>query len=210
MTDLQTVEITKPTLPSPLPTDYQLLVNCAYDHWQALSAQVRAHNEAIHPRCNEVIHVIGVEGLLRSPRQDEIAAVMPAKVNAAVMLANYNYQVGNGGHAQHHDNRYSGALPSLIQLMTGATALGIPQAAESLAIMEEYGRRLDRIEKDSRPMGYFHDDEEDGMGDDCDPFDDLDTRYYALDGEKLGQDVLDRFEECVLQNFGADAFRMAA
>lgn len=214
MNPVKTVEITAPDLPSPLPTDHQALMDVFYGTWSALTAKVRDNNAALAEGCNDVYIMPGIPGMMRSPTQDEIAAVMPAKVNAAVMLGNYNYQVGNGGHSQHAGNNYASALPALIQLMTGATALGIPQAAESLAILEEYAARLDAVDKLSHPMGHFADNDDDDRTcddlDDGETYNDLDKRYYALDGEKLCQDVLDRFEECVLRNFGAAAFRKAA
>lgn len=200
MTDMPTVAITQPTLPSPLPTEWQGLVDCFYNHFQALTAQVRENNAALSEGCNDVWIAPGIPGMMRGPRQDEIAAVMPAKVNAAVVLANANYQVCNGGFSQYVCNGYHAGVPSVIQLLTGAVTLGVPQAADALAIFEEFSARLAAEERNSPPLGHFQDDE-DEMDEDGDSYDDLDTRYYKLDGDKLGQDVLDRFDDILTASF---------
>jgi len=105
--NLPTIEITQPELPDPLPTDHQGLMNVFYDHWQALSAKVRESNAALQEGCCDVFVNPNVDGMMRGPRQAEIAAVMPPKVNAAVILGNMHYQIGNGGWAQYDHNGYS-------------------------------------------------------------------------------------------------------
>ena len=198
---LPTIAITQPTLPSPLPTDFQRLVDCFYDHWQALSAQVRDNNAALGKGCCDVFINPSIAGMMRSPYQNEIAAVMPAKVNAAVALANANYQIGNGGFSQYHDNGYSAGLPTVVQLLTGAAALGVPQAAETLVIFEEFGERLRVEEEDTRRASRWNGEDEPDFGEDRDPYGDLDTRYYELQTEALCQAVLDRFQTILEASF---------
>jgi len=212
MTGLPTVEITQPTLPSPLPGDHQALMNIFYDLWQSLSAKVRESNAALKPGCDDVWIDPSTPGMLRSPHQEEIAAVMPPKVNAAVMLGNMHYQIGNGGWAQWHDNGYSTAAPALLQMLDGAAALGIENAADVAEMMRTFVKRIEDAEESRRSASrsYFGHDNDDEDFDEGRVDDDLCTRYYALDGEKLCQDILDRFEETVLQNFGAAAFKKAA
>lgn len=216
--DFATIAIPAPTLPSPLPTDQQALMNIFYDFWQALSAQVREHNKAVQERAKtDGVDVssapFGVDmetyDFLRELRQAEIAAVMPHKVNAAVILGNMNYQVNNGGWAQYLDNRYAESLGAAVSLFKGATDIGIPDADKVLAILEEFGRRLDDREKTtSFGSGLGDDDYDDG---DSDPFGDLDTRYYAIKThEPLMQAILDRFDDVVAGAFMAGAYRKAA
>lgn len=214
--DFATLAIPAPTLPNPLPTDHQKLMNTFYDFWQGLSAQVREHNKAVQERANtDGVDVssapFGVDmetyDFLREPRQAEIAAVMPHKVNAAVILGNMNYQVNNGGWAQYLDNRYAESLGATASLFKGAADIGIPDADKVLAILEDFGRRLEDREK-TTSFGSGDDDYDDG---DSDPFGDLDTRYYAIeDHELLMQAILDRFDDVVAGAFMAGAYRKAA
>lgn len=166
-----------------------------YDLWRSLSAKVDENNasrgEGIGTADNWPIV------LLRQPHQEEIAGVMPAKVNAAVMLGNMHYQICNGGWEQWHGNRYSYAAPALLQLLDGAAALGIEHAADVAGMMRIFLQRLNGVDHEF--------DEDDGNRGRRDG--DLCERYYDLDGEKLCQDILDRFEDCALQNFGAASFR---
>lgn len=193
MSDFPTIAIPQPTLPSPLPTAWQELMDCFYVHWQSLSTQVRANNAALAEGCDDVFVNIRIPGMLRSPHQDEIAAVMPPKVNAAVVLGNWNYQIFNGGHSQWDDNGYSAGAPNVAQLLTGAVALRIADAKEALDIVETFMARKEQMERD-RSMEL----EDDVEGN---PYDDLDTRLYAIDTETLGQAVLDRFEDILAASF---------
>ena len=86
--NLPTVTIPHPTLPSPLPTDHQELMDVFYEHYQMLASKVRENNASLQEGCNEIFVNPSIEGMLRTPEQREIAAVMPPKVNAAVILGN--------------------------------------------------------------------------------------------------------------------------
>lgn len=189
--NMPTVAITQPRLPAVLPTDTQGLMDVFHGFWQTLSAQVAANNKAIDDRCCDVFVVAGAPGMMRGPTQAEIAAVMPAKVNAAVMLGNMNYQIGNGGLSQYLDNGYATAVPQLIAMFEAANALGVRDAGHVANILTEFAKRRDA--QDARPSyerGYFASNDEDQFG----IYSDLDDRYYEIDGERVMQDLLDRFE----------------
>lgn len=200
---LPTIEIPQPDLPSPLPTEHQALMNVFYDYWQALSAKVRENNAALCEGCNELWVNPQIEGMLRSPNQAEIAAVMPPKVNAAVILGNMHYQIGNGGWAQYDDNGYSESIDAARALYEGGVSVGVENADKVVAIIDEFRKRKGEADK---PGGYYGYDEDDESQDDGDIYDDLDTRYYAIDGEPLMQDILDRFEEITSYSFLAGAY----
>jgi len=219
--ELTTVPLTQPTLPSPLPNDHQALMNLFYDYWKQMSAQVTQNNDKVRKAAEDagvdITHFpfdvdTDTYVFMRDPRQAEIADVMPPKVNAAVVLGNFNYQVNNGGFSQYLDNGYAASVEAVIALFKGAADLGIADAAEVLAIVQEFS---DRSESERAPTrgsyrGYCDDDEDDGdfHGD---PYGDLCTRYYAIEGhEPLMQAILDRFDEVVAGAFMAGAYKKAA
>jgi hypothetical protein len=219
--DFATIAIPAPTLPNPLPTDHQALMDHFYTTWQDLAAKVREHNRAVQERAKtDGVDVSSAPfdvdmdkyDFLREPRQAEIAAVMPHKVNAAVILGNTNYQIGNGGFSQLHDNGYTASLGAVITLYKGAADLGIADADKVLAILEEFAKRLEADEKSSAPaFGYAFGSGEDEEEELRDSFDDLDTRYYAIENiEPMMQAILDRFEEVAMGAFMAGAYRKAA
>ena len=203
--NLPTIEITQPELPATLPTEHQKLMNLFYGHWQTLSAEVRKNNADLQEGCCDVFVNPNVEGMLRGPSQSEIAAVMPAKVNAAVILGNMHYQIGNGGWAQYDGNGYSESVDAARALYEGAAKVGIENADRVVELIDEFKKRKGESEQ---PGGYYGDDDDnDGDGD---IYDDLDTRYYDIEGEPLMQAMLDRFEEITAYSFMAGAYRKAA
>lgn len=159
MNDVLERTVEAPVLPMPLPTDHQALMDLFYGHWQASG----------HHRL-----------------QSEIAAVMPAKVNVAVMLGNYCYQVCNGGHSQWDGNGYSKALPGLISIFAAADRLGVENAGLVHKLLVEFD---DIRSKDEGRWPSFDDDE-----DQSDDYGHLDSAYYAIDGEALGQAILDDYD----------------
>ena len=203
--NLPTIEITQPELPSPLPTEHQALMNVFYDHWKTLSAKVRENNAALQEGCCDIFVNPHVEGMMRGPHQSEIAAVMPPKVNAAVILGNMHYQIGNGGWAQYDGNGYSNSVDAARALYEGAANVGIDDADKVVALIDEFKKRKGESEQ---PGGYYGDDDDDY--DDGDIYDDLDTRYYEIEGEALMQSMLDRFEEITSYSFMTGAYRKAA
>lgn len=210
--ELPTVEIAKPELPSPLPTAHQDLMNLFYGHYQALAAKVRDNNRALHEGCDEIFVAPSIPGMMRSPRQSEIAQVMPSKVNAAVLLGNLNYQVENGGFRQHADNGYIESVDAIITLFEGAVKVGVDSAKDVLDIVQAYAKRARDGEggSDAYRFGrlFANDDEEDAEP--AQAFGDLDERYYDLPTETIMQAVLDRFDEIVAHSFMAGAYRKAA
>lgn len=218
--DRKTVEITTPAFPSPLPTEHQALCDIFYNHWQALAGEARRHNQALTEQAK--IDTGGDMELfdeskydfIREPRQVEIAAVMPPKVNAAVILGNYNYQIGNGGFSQHHGNGYSESNDAIRLLLQGATDIGIVGADLMLKIHEEYITRLEAEDRGSRAtdFGRYFDNDDDVESDEFegDSFRDLDSRYYDIATEPLMQVILDRFDEVTASSFMAGAYRKAA
>lgn len=203
--NLQTIEITQPELPDVLPTEHQKLMDIFYNHWQALSAKVRENNAALQEGCCDTFVNPEVEGMMRSPTQAEIAAVMPPKVNAAVILGNMHYQIGNGGWAQYDGNGYSDSVDAARALYEGAANVGIENADKVIELIDQFKKRKGESEQ---PGGYYGDDDE--YDDDGDIYDDLDTRYYDIEGEKLMQEMLDRFEEITAYSFMAGAYHKAA
>lgn len=218
--DLATIAIPQPTLTFPLPNDQQALMTLFYDHWQALSAQVREHNQTVSAKAKadgvEIeFGLIGVDttvyDFLREPRQAEIAAVFPPKVNAAVILGNHNYQVGNGGWLQYHDNGYSASVEALRALYQGAADVGIADADKVLALIDQFMQRLKDDQAPRAPLRYFDEDGDGEMEDDSfDNFDDLNSPFYAIDTEALMQAMMDRFDEVVAGSFMAGAYKKAA
>lgn len=203
--NLPTIEIPNPTLPDVLPTDHQELMNLFYGHWKPLSEQVRKNNAALQEGCCDMFVNPNVEGMMRGPNQSEIAAVMPPKVNAAVILGNMHYQICNGGWAQYDGNGYSDSVDAARALYEGAANVGIQNADKVVELIDEFKKRKGESEQ---PGGYYGDeDDEDGDGA---IYDDLDTRYYEIEGEPLMQAILDRFEEITAYSFMAGAYRKAA
>lgn len=202
--DRQTIAIPQPELPNPLPTDLQKLMDCFYTPWKALSAEVRKQNEALG------------DALLREPYREEMARVMPPKVNAAVILGNHSYQVHNGGWRQWDDNGYSDCVHGLRALYEGAASVGIEHAQTLVELIDAFIRRKQDAEEGSDASRFgqrFGDDEDDG--DDGDhvegaDYDDLDTRLYDLPMSEIMQTVLDRFDEVVGYAFMSGSFRRAA
>lgn len=171
----KTLDIEAPVMPSPLPTAHQDLMNIFYNAWQAHSAKVTAANEAAG------------EYTYRSARQEEIAALMPPKVLAAVILGNHNYQVGNGGWSQYDYNGYSASVDRLEMLYRGAAHIGIEHAKEILEMIEEFVKIKSSLRDDEYEEGEEY----------SDPYDALCTRFYALDTEVVMQNILDRFDEVI-------------
>ena len=203
--NLPTIEITQPELPAVLPTEHQKLMDVFYNHWQALSAKVRENNAALQEGCCDTFVNPNVKGMMRGPHQSEIAAVMPPKVNAAVILGNMHYQIGNGGWAQYDDNGYSDSVDAARSLYEGAVNVGIEGADKVLELIDEFKQRKADASRSDGYYGDEYDDEDEG-----DIYDDLDTRYYALEGEKLMQTILDRFDDVTSYAFMAGAYRKAA
>lgn len=186
---MDTITISSPVLPDVLPADHQDLMNIFYRHWEALNLQVRANNQALDEDSNEYFFDRSVEGMLRIPTQAEIAAVMPAKVNAAVIFGNFNYQVCNGGFAQYDGNGYSSEVDTLEDLLLGASYLKIDGAFEVLQLVREFKELKDASENTDH-RGYYDEDEDEGVN-----YDSLDNTYYETDREAMMQEVLDRFDE---------------
>lgn len=214
--ELKTIDIPAPTLPEQLPTDHQALMNCFYDHWQALSADVRTQNvdtltraKAAGVDTSNAPWGIDLETymLIREPRQAEIAKVFPPKINAAVIMGNMHYQIGNGGWLQWDDNGYSASLEALITLYSGAKDVGIADADKVLALLKEFRQRKS---DDQGPRPTLFDGDEEYEDDSFDNFDDMCNRYYAIESETLMQAMLDRFDEVVASGFMAGAYKKAA
>ena len=89
-------------------------------------------------------------------------------------------------------------------LYEGAAKVGIENADRVVELIDEFKKRKGESEQ---PGGYYGDDDDDGDGD---IYDDLDTRYYDIEGEPLMQAMLDRFEEITAYSFMAGAYRKAA
>lgn len=205
---LSTVTITPPVLPAVLPDDQQGLMNLFYNHWQALSKQVRENNAALSEGCDDLWVNPTIPGMMRAPLQSEIASVMPHKVNAAVILGNSNYQITNGGFFQFDDNGYSQSVEALLTLYKGAEIVGIDGASEMVEMISEF---IQRKADDDAPRGMLTNDDDDEFEDDSfDNFDDLNKRYYAKDREPIMQALLDRFEEVTAPAFMAGAYKKAA
>lgn len=204
--NLPTIEIPNPTLPDVLPTDHQELMNLFYSHWQALSDEVRKNNSALQEGCCDVFVNPNVEGMMRGPNQSEIAAVMPPKVNAAVILGNMHYQIGNGGWSQYDGNGYSDSVDAARALYEGAANVGIENADKVVKLIDEFKKRR----SDGEPSFGIDYDSDDDTDDNFDIYDDLDTSYYEIEGESLMQAMLDRFEEITAYSFMAGAYRKAA
>jgi len=207
----ETLPIAEPALPTPLPTDHQSLMNIFYNHWQAHSAAVRDHNKAIDPDSDEIFVRAGAEGMMRSANQEEIAAVMPPIVNAAVVLGNHNYQIGNGGWLQWDGNGYSASIDMLEGIYNGAVKFGIEGAEEVLEMIQAFRKRKEDEDRDSR-YGYHnsYSDEDDDEKEDGLYTDDLDTQYYAKDREPMIQKILDNFHEIAGMALMQGPFRKAA
>lgn len=222
--NIPTIELAKPTISYPLPNDHQTLMDLFYGYWQAAAAQTREHNEAVSKQAKadgvEVSYgLIGVDtdkyAFRREPRQAEIAALFPPKVNAAVILGNMNGQIENGGWSQYRDNGYSASIEAALTLYKGAADAGIEKADLVVAMIEEFIQRSSdddsmMREYDGRSRRYFSDDEEQEEPE-LDRLDDLCTRYYAIeDRGALMQAMLDRFDEIVAGAFMAGAYKKAA
>jgi len=205
--NLQTIEITQPELPDVLPTEHQKLMDIFYNHWQALSAKVRENNAALQEGCCDTFVNPDVEGMMRSPTQAEIAAVMPPKVNAAVILGNMHYQIGNGGWAQYDGNGYSESIDAARALYEGAVNVGIESADKVLELIDEFKKR--KGEADPKNGQRWLEAEDEDL-DEYDIYDDLDNRYYALPGEGIMQVILDRFEDVTGYAFMSGAYKSAA
>jgi len=203
--NLPTIDITQPTLPAVLPTDHQELMNLFYNHWQTLSAKVRENNAALQEGCCDTFVNPNIEGMMRGPSQAEIAAVMPPKVNAAVILGNMHYQIGNGGWAQYEGNGYSSSVDAARALYEGAVNVGIEGAEKVVALIDEFKKRKGDASRSGGYYGDEYDDEDEG-----DIYDDLDTRYYAIEGSALMQAMLDRFEDITAYSFMTGAYRKDA
>lgn len=188
------ITIPQPALPAVLPTEHQALMNIFYNFWQELAGKAREHNKE-----NE-----DSQNYLREPHQAEIAAVMPPKVNAAVILGNMHYQIGNGGWNQYDGNGYSSSVDAARNLYEGAANIGIEGASKVVELIDEFKKRKNEADM---PGGYWGDEDEDCDGD---IYDDLDTQYYDIEGEKLMQEMLDRFEEITAFSFMAGAYRKVA
>jgi hypothetical protein len=199
-----TVEITKPEITYPLPTDHQALMDIFYNHWNKHSLQVRENNKKINPNADEIF-VSREEGMMRSPTQDEIASVMPPKVVAAVILGNMHYQVGNGGWLQYDDNGYSAAIGGVQKLFEGAVKVGIENADKILQIIIEFRQRKENIENDvsNRWSSRFYEEEDDDE-ENFENYEDLCNRYYEIEGDVVCQAILDRFDEVVGYSFMED------
>ena len=197
---METVQITRPELPDTLPSDHQELMQIFYNHWQKLSLQVRDNNSKLDEDSNEYFFDGSIEGMLRAPTQGEIAAVMPAKVIAAVMLGNQNYQVLNGGWSQWEGNGFSVNAPKLAEIYDVASDFEIEGARD----LHEMTTSFMRIQKEIRD-----DDDEEGCGYN-NPYDDLDERYYEVDREATMQAILDRFDEIHGRILAKDCYRQAA
>lgn len=194
----QTIDIGTPTLASPLPTSHDALMQCFYEHWQNLCAKVLEINRA-NAEKEDAEHI-------REPNQAEIAAVFPPKVNAAVLLGNFNYQVENGGFSQYEGNFYSESVNAVRVLFDGAQGVGIANAADVLAVIDDFIKRSAANADSSRRS---HNDNDDELG--FDSYGDLDERYYAIENmEQTMQQMLDRFDEVVAGSFMAHAYRKAA
>ncbi len=194
-----TVEITTPALPEVLPTDHQDLMNLFYNHWQALSAEVTAHNDAQTDRSGAAF--------MRDPNQGEIASVFPTKVNMAVILGNHHYQVGNGGWMQWDDNGYSASVDALYNLYEAAEKAGIEDAGKVVDMINEF--RVIKSDEQSYRDNCSAEEEVDHEFQGS-PYDNLDTRYYAIDGQKLMQEMLDQFDTLIGNVMLAGAYRKAA
>jgi hypothetical protein len=195
------IEMTKPEVPNPLPTDHQALMDCMYKPWQALGAKVRERNQAAG------------DAVVREPTREEMMSVMPPKIVAAVILGNHSYQVHNGGWMQWHDNRYSDNVEGLRAIYEGAAAIGIDHAETIVKLIDEFIDRTNAAEggSEARRFGRLFGDDEDHDDFDNRPlYDDLDTRLYDLPMNEIMQEVLDRFDEVVGHAFVAGSFRRAA
>lgn len=193
----ETLPIAVPVLPSPLPTNQQSLMNIFYNHWQAHSQMVRDHNKSLDEDSDEIFVKQGVEGMMRSANQEEIANVMPPIINAAVILGNHNYQIGNGGWSQWDGNGYSASIDMLEGIYSGAVKFGIEGADEVLEMIQTFRKRKDDEESGSRYSRHncFNDDDDFDEDDDGMETEDLDARFYEKDREPMMQQILDNFQE---------------
>lgn len=191
---LPTVTITPPVLPEPLPQDHQYLNDIFYAHWQSLNNIVIENNE----ENRDIEDPSKVEGMMRSPNQSEIAAVMPPKVNAAVILGNLQTQVDNGGFIQYVDNGYSDCIEAVRCLYQGAVSNDIENADKILKIVEEF-IGIKEAEKDN--CDFQNND------DFLDPYGHLDTQFYAIDNLKIMQEMLDKFEDISKNSFMNYAYK---
>lgn len=195
-----------PSIPQqgdPLPTDHQELMNIFYNYWQALNAQIREQNKQESDRAEAT----GEEAVLvKQPSQADIFCIMPSKVNAAVVLGNFNYQVCNGGFLQWDDNGYSSNITHLKRLFEGATKIGIENADKVLDLIERFEKIKEEAREPVRYSGYNYQDPDDETEHDFEEesypdYDDLDTEYYKIDGEPMMQKILDRYNEVIEASF---------
>ena len=177
-------------IPAPLPTDWQELMNLFYAEWQAQGAAMKERPE------EERVYV----------DQAAIAAIMPAKINMAVMLGNMNYQVHNGGWAQWIDNRYYVAGPTIAQYLQRAMDLGQTALKPIIEALDE-ANKVARETDGGRDYG-------NDTGDEDDEYYDWDreanTQFWNANPEEELAKALDAFDTIHGLNNYADAFKRAA
>lgn len=163
-------------LPSPLPTSHQDLI----DLFQTTMDQVNAHR---------------AEGTTRATRED-IASIMPPKVNMAVMLAAMNYQVENGGWKQWYGNDYWREGSVIVPFLKAAADLGVEGAEKLHTIVASAVEEITEHDNSgSSCFSYTALDDDDNDVERC-LCDAQDLELYAIEDRlELYQTLLDRFND---------------
>lgn len=183
-------------LPATLPTEWEALMGLFYDEWRAQTDQMAAKPEEERTRF----------------AQADIAALMPAKVNIAVMLGNMNYQVHNGGWAQWSDNGYYVAGDTIAKYLQRAMDLGQTTLAPILEALEAANRAIYKS-RHAEPRGrhYFDDYSEDEDEDENEHWDDaINTQYWNANPQEELEKALANFDAIHGMNNYASAFERAA
>ena len=176
----------KTELPAVLPTEHQELMNVFYNEWREQGDAVRQH---------------------------QIAALMPSKVNMAVALGNWNYQVHNGGYAQWHDNGYSTAGAAILDYLQRARQAGVEGLDPLIESLEKGMNEIRDYEKraqDEREYDWYNADSDDEYSEDCIDDDEANRLLWDNNPEPKLQAALDAFDQIESIGKYADAFALAA
>lgn len=183
------IDLPAPVLPNPLPAGQQDLMDLFYGYWREACDKIQTYNEKQSK----------AENYINKPVQDEIIAIFPSKVNIAVILGNFNYQVNNGGFMQWDDNGYSRHISKLKNLFLGAKSIKIENADAVLVLLEEFEEIKNGSKEPVRFTNYGPDGDEEFEEEVHGDFSGLDTIYYAIPNvEEMMQEILDKYEQVLL------------
>jgi len=143
------------------------------------------------------------DGVSRENLLDEYLSKSPKHV-VAVRFGNMNYQVGNGGWMQWHDNEYSKDIEVLMDYCIRGYSLGHKIFKEIYQILMKVFDNIEAFEEELQELydyeNEYHDEDEDDYYDEDEPYKNfyhrlkpLDTKYYNLtnNAEVLWTGVID-------------------